>query len=209
MLNGFYNQIANVCHPRLGNIQMLLFKMIVLIYRDIRQNSKQGCGDKFYHAPHVRISNSSKTSMKFNEDCGPSKRMQRASRNCVTKDLCGNCCSLPCECTIINVPFHVGKELSVMFGTIKKQQNNVSQVKWGENSALCQHKKYSHVDIQKMSADLQLPGSQHTTVKSGSALPSDGCVKRLNSVKRSLQYDEHYGQSKIRNIRILLWRKKI
>ena len=49
-----------------------------------------------------------------------------------------------------------------------------------------------------MSADLQLAGSQHTTVKSGSALPSDDCVKRLNSVKRSLQYDEHYGQSKFR-----------
>ena len=38
------------------------------VQRDIRQNSKQGCGDKFYHAPHVRISNSSKRSMKFNED---------------------------------------------------------------------------------------------------------------------------------------------
>ena len=49
-----------------------------------------------------------------------------------------------------------------------------------------------------MSADLQLSGSQHTTVKSGSALPSDDHVKRLNSVKRSLQYDEHYGYSKIR-----------
>ena len=48
-----------------------------------------------------------------------------------------------------------------------------------------------------MSADLQLSDSQHTTVKCG-ALPSDDCVKRLNSVKRSLQYDEHYGQSKIR-----------
>ena len=99
--------------------------------------------------------------MKFNEDCGPSKRMWRASGNCVTKDLCGNCCSLPCECTIINVPSHVGKELSMMFGTINKQQNDKSQVKLGENSASCQqvklgknsascqHKKYSYVDIQK------------------------------------------------------------
>ena len=180
------------------------------VQRDIRQNSIQGCGDKFYHAPHVRTSNSSKRSMKFNEDCGPSKRMWRASRNCVTKDSCGNCCSLPCECTIINVPSHVGKELSMMFGTINKQQNDKSQVKLGENSASCkwvilgensescQHKKCSHVDIQKMSADLQLSGSQHTTVKSGSVLPFDDHVKRLNSVKRSLQYDEHHGQSKIR-----------
>ena len=97
-----------------------------------------------------------------------------------------------------------------MFGTINRQQNDKSQVKlgensascqWvklGENSASCQHKKCSHVNIQKMSTDLQLSGSQHTTVKSGSALPSDDHVKRLNSVKRSLQYDEHYGQSKIR-----------
>ena len=148
--------------------------------------------------------------MKFNEDCGPSKRMWRASRNCVTKFLCGNCCSLPCECTVINVSSHVGKELSMMSGTINKQQNDISQVKLGENSALCQwvkleensascqHKKHSHVDIQKMSADLQLPGSQHTRVKRGSALPFDDHVKRLNSVKRSLQYDEHYGQSKIK-----------
>ena len=71
-------------------------------------------------------------------------------------------------------------------------------VKLGGNGPSCQHKKYSHVDIQKMSANLQLSGSQHTTVKSGIALPSDDRVKRLNSVKRSLQYDEHYGQSKIR-----------
>ena len=49
-----------------------------------------------------------------------------------------------------------------------------------------------------MSADLQLSSSQHTTVKSGSVLLSDDCVKRLNRGKRSLQYDEHYGQSKIR-----------
>ena len=148
--------------------------------------------------------------MKFNEDCGPSKRMQRASGNCVTKDLCGNCCSLPCDCTIINVSSHVGKELSMMFGTINKQQNDKSQVKLGgnsasckqvklgENSASCQHKKYSHVEIQKMSADLQLSDSQHTTVKWGSVLHSDDYVKRLNSVKRSLQYDGHSGQSKIR-----------
>ena len=75
----------------------------------------------------------------------------------------------------------------MMFGTINKQQNDKSQVKLGENSASCQHKKYSHVDIQKMSADLELSDSQHTTVKCGSALPSDDHVKRLNSVKRSLQ----------------------
>ena len=49
-----------------------------------------------------------------------------------------------------------------------------------------------------MSADLQLSDSEHTTVKCCSALPSDDHVKRLNSVKRSLQDDEHYGQSKIR-----------
>ena len=49
-----------------------------------------------------------------------------------------------------------------------------------------------------MSANLQLSDSQHTTVKLGSALHSDDSVKRLNSVKRSLQCDEHYGQSKIR-----------
>ena len=91
--------------------------------RDTTQNSQQGYGDKFYHAPQVRISNSSKRSMKFNEDCVPSKRMHRASGNCVTKDLCGNCCSLPCECMIINVPSHVGKHLSIMFGTSNKQQN--------------------------------------------------------------------------------------
>ena len=92
--------------------------------------------------------------MKFNEDCVPSKRMQRASRNCVTKDLCGNCCSLACECTIINVPSHVGKHLSTMFGTSNKQQNDKSQFKLGESSASCQHRQYSHVDIQKLSADL-------------------------------------------------------
>ena len=142
------------------------------VQRDIRQNLKQGCGDKFYCAPHVRISNTSKRSMKFNEDCGPSKRMHRASGNCVTKDLCGNCCSLPCECTIINVPSHVGKELSMMFGAINKQQNDKSQVKlrgnsvsrqWvklEENGASCQHKKYSHVDIQKMSVDFLIVNIQ-------------------------------------------------
>ena len=124
--------------------------------------------------------------------------------------ICVEIVVLYCECTIINVPSHVGKELSMMFGTINKQQNDKSQVKLGENSASCQGvklgensascqpKKYSHVDIQKMSADLQLSGSQHITVKSGSVLPSDDRVKRLNSVKRSLQYDEHYGQYKIR-----------
>ena len=57
------------------------------IQRDIGQNSKQGCGDMFHHASHVTISNNSKRSMKFNEDYGPLKRMQRASRNYVTKDL--------------------------------------------------------------------------------------------------------------------------
>ena len=168
------------------------------VQRDIGQNTKQGCGDKFHHACHVTISNNSKRSMKFNEDSGPSKRMQRAYGNCVTKDLCGNCCSLPCECTIINVSSNTGKELSVMFGTINKQQNDKSQVKLGENSASCQHKKYSHGEIKKMSADLQLSDGQHTTVKLGSPLHSDDHVKRLNSVKRFLQYDEHYGQSKIR-----------
>ena len=34
VLHGVYNQIANVCHPRLGNIHMLLFKMIVLMYKE-------------------------------------------------------------------------------------------------------------------------------------------------------------------------------
>ena len=48
-----------------------------------------------------------------------------------------------------------------------------------------------------MSADLQLSDSQQTIVKCGCGLPSDDHVKRLNSVKRSLQYDEHYGQSTI------------
>ena len=86
----------------------------------------------------------------------------------------------------------------MMFGTSNKQQNNKSQVKLGKNSASCQHKKYSHVDIQKLSTDLQLSDSQHTTLKCGSALPSDDHVKKLNSVKRSLQYDEYYGESKIR-----------
>ena len=38
------------------------------VQRDIGQNSKQGCGDKFYHASHVTISNHPKRSMKFNED---------------------------------------------------------------------------------------------------------------------------------------------
>ena len=57
--------------------------------------------------------------------------------------------------------------------------------------------KYSHVDFQKLSADLQFSDSQHTTLKCGSALPSDDHVKRLNSVERSLQYDEHYGESKM------------
>ena len=34
VLNSFYNQIVNVCHPRLGNIQILLFKMIVLMSKE-------------------------------------------------------------------------------------------------------------------------------------------------------------------------------
>ena len=110
--------------------------------RHARQNSQQGYGDKFYHAPQINISITSKRSMKFNEDCIPSKRMRRTSGNCVTKDLCGNCCSLPCECTIINVPSHVGKHLSVMFGTSNKEQNEKSHVKLGTNSASCQLKKY-------------------------------------------------------------------
>ena len=121
------------------------------VQRDIRQNSKQRCSDKFYHAPHVRISNSSKRSMKFNEECGPSKRICRASRNYVTKDLCGNCCSLPCECTIINVSSNVGKELSMMFGTTNKQQNDKSQVKLGENSASCQWVKLGENSVKIMS----------------------------------------------------------
>ena len=157
--------------------------------RDTRQNSRRGYGDKFYHTPQVRISNSSKRSIKFDENCVPSKRMQRASGNCVTKDLCGNCFSLPCECTIINVPSHIGKHLSLMFGTSNKQQNDKSYVKLDENSASCQHKKYSHVDIQKLSADLQFPYSENTTLKCHSTLPSDDHVKRLNTVKRSLRYD--------------------
>ena len=165
--------------------------------RDIRQNSQQGCADKFYHVPQVRISNSSMRSMKFNEDCVPLKRIQRASINCVTKDLCGSCCSLPYEYAIINVPSFVGKHLSVMFGTSNKQQNDKSQVKLGENSASCQHKKYLHVDIQKLTADLQLSDSQNTTLKCDSALPSDDHVKKVSSMKTSLQYDEHYGESKI------------
>ena len=49
--------------------------------RDTRQNSRQGYGDKFNHAPQVRISNSSKRSIKFNDNCVPSKRMWRASGN--------------------------------------------------------------------------------------------------------------------------------
>ena len=195
VLNCVYNQIANVCHPRLGNISHDFVQYnCIEEQRDIRQNSQQECHDKFYHAPQVRISNSSKRSMKFNEDYVQLKRTRRGSRNCVTKDLCGNCCSLPCECTIITVPSHVGKHLSIMFGTRNKQQNDKPQVKLGENS---QHKKYSHVDIQKLSADLQLSDSQNTTLKCHSALPSDDHVKRVNSVKRSLQYDEHYGESKI------------
>ena len=52
------------------------------VQRDIRQNSKQGCGDKFYHAPLVTISNTSKRSMKLNEDCGPLKRMQSFQKLC-------------------------------------------------------------------------------------------------------------------------------
>ena len=84
-----------------------------------------------------------------------------------------------------------------MFGTSNKQQNDKSQVKLGGNSASCQHKKYSHVGTQKLTADLQLSDSQNTTLKCHSALPSDDHVKRVSSVKRSLQYDEHYGESKI------------
>ena len=68
----------------------------------------------------------------------------------------------------------------------------------GEGSASYQHKQYSHVDIQKLSTDLQLSDSQNTTLKCHSALPADDHVKRLNSVKRSLQYDEHYGESNIK-----------
>ena len=34
VLNCVYNQIANVCPPRLGNIHMILFKMIVLKKKD-------------------------------------------------------------------------------------------------------------------------------------------------------------------------------
>ena len=84
-----------------------------------------------------------------------------------------------------------------MFGTSNKQQNDKSQVKLGEDSASCQHKKYSHVDIQKLSADFQLSDSQNTTLKCHSVLPSDDCVKRVNRMKRSPQYDEHYGESNI------------
>ena len=98
----------------------------------------------------------------------------------------------------INVPSHVGKHLCLMFGTSNKQQNDKSHVKFGENSASCQHKKCSHVDIQKLSADLQFPDSENTTLKCHSTLPSDDHVKRLNNVKRSLRYDEHHGESKIR-----------
>ena len=73
-----------------------------------------------------------------------------------------------------------------MFGTSNKQQNDKSHDKLGENSASCQHKKYSHVDIQKLSAYLQFPCSENTTLKCHSTLPSDDHVKRLNTVKRSL-----------------------
>ena len=85
-----------------------------------------------------------------------------------------------------------------MFGTSNKQQNDKSHVKFGENSASCQHIKYLHVDIQKLSADLQFPDSENTTLKCHNTLPSDDHVKRLSSVKRSLQYDEHHAESKIR-----------
>ena len=73
-----------------------------------------------------------------------------------------------------------------MFGTSNKQQNDKSHVKLGENTASCQHKKYSHVDIQKLSADLKFPCSENTILKCHSTLPSDDHVKRLNTVKRSL-----------------------
>ena len=41
--------------------------------RDTRQNSRQVYGDKLYHTPQVRISNSSKRSIKFDENCVPTK----------------------------------------------------------------------------------------------------------------------------------------
>ena len=103
--------------------------------------------------------------MKFNEYWGPSNKMRRAPRNCVTKDLCGNCCSLPCECTIINVPPHVAKQLTMMYGTINKQTNDKSPVQSREKSESSQHNKYTYVDIQQINTGLQLPDSQHTTVK--------------------------------------------
>ena len=73
-----------------------------------------------------------------------------------------------------------------MFGTSNKKQKDKSHVKLGKNSASCQHKKYSHVDIQKLSADLQFPDSENTTLKCHSMLLSDDHVKRLDSVKKSL-----------------------
>ena len=33
-VNSFYIQIVNFCYSRLGNIQMLFFKMIVLMYKE-------------------------------------------------------------------------------------------------------------------------------------------------------------------------------
>ena len=85
-----------------------------------------------------------------------------------------------------------------MFDTSNKQKNDKLHVNLGENSASCQHKKYLPVNIQKLFADLQLSDSQNATLKCHSTLPSDDHVKRLNSVKRSLQYDEHCGESKIK-----------
>ena len=136
--------------------------------------------------------------MKFNEDWGPSNKMQRAPRNCVTKDLCGNYCSLPCECNIINVPPHVAKQLTMIYGTINKQTNDKSPVQLRGNSESSQHNKYAYGDIQQINTGLQLPDSQQTTVKCHRALTSHDNVKRLNTVKRCLQYDEDYGQSKLR-----------
>ena len=83
VLNCVYNQIANVCHARLGNIHMIFVQDDCIIeQRYIEQNSQQRCSDKFYHAPQVRISNSSKRSMKCNEDCTIKKNAESFQKLC-------------------------------------------------------------------------------------------------------------------------------
>ena len=75
--------------------------------------------------------------------------------------------------------------------------HHVNESNWGE---IVYHVNIRNIHMWKFKKCLQTYNfdGQHTTVKLGSQLHSDDHVKRLNSVKRSLQYDEHYGQSKIR-----------